>query len=66
MLFEVSICGFDMCMLVDTGPTLAYLLKLDCVVDPLRIPPRYRHGETLPQTLMHEYTTKKDYHKVQA
>lgn len=35
MFFEVPICGFDMCMLFDTGPTLDFLLKSGCLVDPL-------------------------------
>lgn len=63
MLFEVPICGFDMCMLVDTRPTLDFLLMFGCLVDPLRIPIKYHHGETLPQTLLHAYT---DFQKMQA
>lgn len=35
MFFEVPICGFDMCMLFVTGPTLDFLLKSGCLVDPL-------------------------------
>lgn len=58
MLFEVPICGFDMCMLFDTGPTLDFLLKFGCLVDPLRIPLKYHHGETLPQTLLHVYAER--------
>lgn len=62
MLFEVptGICGFDMCMLVDTRPTLDFLLMFGCLVDPLRIPLKYHHGETLPQL------TQKDFQKMQA
>lgn len=63
MLFEVPICGFDMCMLVGTGPTLDFLLMFGCLVDPLRIPLKYHHCETLPQTLLHAYT---DFQKMQA
>lgn len=58
MLFEVPICGFDMRMLFDTGPTLDFLLKIGCLVDPLRIPLKYRHSETLPQTLLHVYAER--------
>lgn len=29
-----------------------------CLVDPLRIPLKYHHGETLPQTLLHAYTER--------
>lgn len=64
MLFEVPICGFDMCMLVDTRPTLDFLLMFGCLVDPLRIPLKYHHGETLPQ--IYCMLTQKDFQKMQA
>lgn len=47
MLFEVFICGFDMCMLFDIGFILDFLFKIGCFVDLLWILFKYCYGEIL-------------------
>lgn len=47
MLFEVFICGFDMCMLVDIGFILDFLFMFGCFVDLLWILFKYCYGEIL-------------------